>query len=213
MNRMLKTLGLALVAMLATSALAAQTASATGELFNSTVEPTTIDASSVGTQDFETVFGLFECKQVSLNATLAKKAVSEFKAVPTYSECTGPGGKGPTRVTQTSCFYVFTSSIPSGKTHAPFHLECTTAGDGIDIEIEILGKWRPCIFIPAQTPGTGVTYANNGKHIDATLTLTNIQYTETGTCGSETRTTGTYQGKITLKGTDANKNEATLSWK
>jgi hypothetical protein len=213
MNYKLKTLGLALVAVLAMSAMAAPMASAEGELFHSTVEPTTLDVSAIGGQDFEVITGIFECKQVVFDATLAKKTVSEFKAIPTYTECK-IGGKEPARVTQTSCYYVFTSSIPAGKTVAPTHIECSTAGDSIDLEIETAGKWRPCIDIPAQKPGGGATYAKNGNHLDITSKVTGIKYTLTGLCGGgETKEGGAFQGNVTVKGTDANKNEATLEWK
>jgi hypothetical protein len=71
----------------------------------------------------------------------------------------------------------------------------------------------PLHLHPAADAGDRRHLRQQRQNIDATLTLTDIQYTETGLCGSETRTTGAYQGKITLKGTDSSKNEATLSWK
>lgn len=214
MDRKLRLLALVFSALMTMSGVAASTAFAEGELFNSTVEPTTLTGSSIGSQDFEISIGLFECKQVSFKSTMAKKTASEVKVVPTYTECERIVGmeKAPARVTMTSCYYVFTSSIPAGKKQAPIHIECATAGDGIDLEYETLGKWRPCVDIPAQTPTGGTTYAANGNHLDVTAAVTGTAYSLTGLCGGGVGTGAAYSGKITVKGTDNNNNEATLTW-
>jgi hypothetical protein len=215
MKRKFKIFSLVLSAMFAVSAVAVPQAFAVGELFNSTVEPTTLTGTSVAGEDFETVAGLLECKKISFQTNGMKKTASEIKVVPTYSGCELKSKMETAQVLMTSCYYVFTSSIPAGKNHAPMHIECTSPGDAIDLQFEEGGKWRECIDIPAQTPTNGTTYKANGKHLDIAETMAGMKYTLTGTCGSGTFEGGTYAGKITLKGVEEKnpKNEATLTWK
>ena len=218
MSIKLKALGLALVAACAMSAIAASSASAAGEKFTSNREHTILSTSSINKQVFTTTAGTIECTEASVDeATMATGAESAITAKPTYNGCTGVigGSAVTTRITMTSCDYKFTSEVPAGKEHAEVHIECTTAGDEIDIEGKFLGVFVQCIKVPAQTPtGGGVTYENSGTdHIKIKATLTGIKYTEIGGCGSNTNVNdGTYSGEITVSGKGAAEGTATLSY-
>ena len=214
----LKVLGLALVAACAMSAMAATSASATGEKFTSDKTHTILSASAINNQVLTTTVGATECTEISFDeATMASTAVTEITAKPTYSGCvdTIGGSKVTARVNMTSCDYKFTSEIPAGKEHSQLHIECTTAGDEIDWEVKVLGVFVQCLKIPAQTPtGGGVTYANSGTdHIKMKFTVTGIKYTELGSCGNNTNVNdGTYEGEVTVSGKDTAGSTATLSY-
>ena len=219
MSIKLKALGLALVAACAISAIAASSASATGEKFTSNKEHTILSAAQVagGKQIFETTVGPLTCTEVSVDeATMATGVESVITAKPTYGGCTGEigGVTVTTRVTMTSCDYKFTSEVPAGKEHAEVHIECTTAGDEIDVEGKFLGVFLQCVKVPAQTPtGGGVVYTNSGTdHIKIKATVTGIKYTEMGSCGSGTANDGKYEGEVTVSGKDTEGNTATLSY-
>jgi hypothetical protein len=119
------------------------------------------------------------------------------------------------RVTMTTCGYILTSSIPFGKTQAPLHIDCTNSSDEIDIEYKDEEEiWRSCIMIPPGTPGGGgTTYANNGNHVDVTLSANNVTYTEAGGCGGAKPSTGVIKGQITMKAKDHKGNATKLEWK
>jgi hypothetical protein len=217
MNRKLKTLTLSFVAACGIGAVLAPAALGANELFRAAAEPWTVDGSALNNQAFETTADVFECAGVSLSGPEIKtKTPSEIRVVPNYTGCEAVGGGVPARVTMTTCGYVLTSSIPIGKTQATLHIDCTKPSDEIDIEFEEEGTgiWRSCIMIPPGTPGGGgTTYANNGNHVDVTLSLTNVTYTEAGFCGGAKPATGVIKGQITMKAKDHKGNATKLEWK
>ena len=216
MNRKLKTLTLSFVAACGIGAVLAPAALGMNELFRAAAEPWTVDGSAINNQAFETTAGVFECTAVSLSgAEIKTKTASEVRVVPSYTGCKIAGLGSTARVTMTTCGYVLTSSIPTGKTQATLHIDCTNPSDEIDIEFQDAeGFWRSCIMIPPGTPGGGGTsYANNGNHVDVTLLLTNVTYTEAGFCGGAKPATGVIKGQITMKAKDHKGNATKLEWK
>lgn len=221
--RNLKALGLALVAIFAMCAVAAQGASAE-DLFHSEVEHTILDARALNNQVFVTPVGSVECESLSVEATLSAKTVAEITAAPTYgkpnlpesehakTECKAniAGSLLDTRVTFTECHYLFTSATNATGHHIT-HVVCPT-GQEIHIEPFILGKYRKCFTIPTQTPtGGGVQMTNHGagatRDITLNATVEGIEYTKEGSCGTGTANDATYNGESTVTGTDTAGNQ------
>ena len=211
MSHKLKALGLALFAVLALSAVSASGASAAGELFHAETAHSTLDftqdgnGTTTGLQVFETTIeGALECTGVSGSATLTASTVTQVTATPVYSGC--KKGSLNTDVKMRSCDYLFTSEITP--THAQVHIQCATPGDHIQVNGTILGSEVACVKIPAQTPtGGGVTYHNIGsgttREVTITATVTGIEYTEVGACGSNTvANDGKYTGNVLVTGTN-----------
>lgn len=221
MNRKLKALGLAFVAAFAMSAVVASGASA-AETFHSDGHHTILDAESIGAagQVFKTTVDTLKCTGVSVDGTTNETETHELTATATYSGCSAVGLKLTTRVTMTTCDYKFTSTLVehTGQKHAEVHIECTNPEDEIDIEALFLGAYRQCVKVPPQTPTTpGVTYSNGGsgstEDIVVKATVEGIKYTEVGICGSNTvHNDGTYEGEVTVKGTDTEGNHTAIWW-
>jgi len=227
MNRMLKALGLAMFAVLALGAMTASGASAAGERFHSATEHTILDVtqdgtegSATGQQIFKTTAGELPCTGVEASVTLTAKTTSEITTTPTFTKCNKiEGGKeGLTlHMKMTSCDYLFTAE-KSG-THAPVHIQCSTPGDHIHINATFLGSEILCMTFPPQTPtGGGVVYHNvrsveNGpRTITIETTVTGIEYTEKGACGSAVANDGTWTGNFLVQGTNTNKEEVDCWW-
>jgi len=224
MNRKLKALGLALFAAFALSAMTASGASAAEE-FHSSEAHTILDVTQDGTegsitgqQIFETTVGKLSCTGVEASVTLTAKTLSEITAVPTYTKCNKieNGAEGlVTHVKFTSCDYLFTSK-KSG-THSQVHIQCSTPGDHIHVNATFLGSEVQCVTIPPQTPtGGGVTYHPVGSAPKRTLTIeatvTGIEYTEKGICGSAVANNGIYNGNVLVQGTNTNNEEIDIWW-
>lgn len=211
MNRKLKALGLALVASFAMSAVAASGASASGELFHAGQAHTILDAHG-GLQTFVTNPSTLTCTTVTADATTTVVTPSSITATDvTYSGCKNADNI-TTHVQMRSCDYLFTSEATP--THAPVHIQCSTAGDEIRINGTVLGAEVTCVRVPAQTPtGGGVTYSNvAGGDVKITATVTGIEYTVQGFCGSETVNNGTYNASVTVGGTDTVGNNVNVTW-
>ena len=210
-----KTFAVSFVATIAIGATMASVASASGEVFNFSVTHPTLDVSG-GTQTFEATNGKFTCNSVTGSATISGSSATEVTLVPAYTSCKKEEGT-VVHVRMKSCDYLLTSEVTS--THAQMHINCTTAGDEIQINATVLGTEVLCIKIPAQTPtGGGVTYTNVNKGsgtgtVTAKVTITGIEYTEVGACGSGTvANNGTYTAELTLQATDTSGNSKEAWW-
>jgi hypothetical protein len=193
MNRKIKTLGLALVAVFAFSALAS--ASASAALFNS-ADP--VDTVITGHSETDQVFvatATVTCTTGAFKGTQTGATSATLRIRPTYTNCSSSLG-GTTTVSTKGCDYVFNSNLTGN--HAPVDIECE-AGHNI-----IINNSLCTIYIGTQTDiGQGVTYTNiNSKKevtVNATATSININKKEGPFCflvGS----TGTYTGKAIVKG-------------
>ena len=213
MNRKLRTLGLALFAVLAVSATSAS--AAWGANFHSDGSPTTVTPAGNNTQVFQTTVDEFTCTTVGGSGTNTGTTTSEVTFKPTYSGCKGVNKGLNAHVDMMSCAYIITANLVGS--HAPVHVECSVAGDEITIQATIGGVKVPCLDIPAQTPtGGGLTYDNGTlsgvEDITATATITGITYTETGVCGSGETNNGSYTGQVTVTGENAEGEDTDIWW-
>ena len=201
MIRNLKVLGLALASVLAMAAVTASAASATPE-FHSAVEHTILTAEQVagveGEQKFNTPAGNVTCKKVIGKGTTTTKTTMSITAEDiTYKECKTKTifGEISVEVDFKGCDYKFTTATE------PVHIECP-AGSG---PITISGPGCT-ITVGAQTVSS-VSYVNTTpeggkKDIDIVPNVTNISGSATGAFCSKTGafTSGTYSGKVTVRG-------------
>jgi len=196
MTRYLKTLGLALVAALALTAVVASAASAAAQ-FHSEAENTTVEATQTSNHVFTTPAGKVTCKEMTATGTQAKKTDISITLVPVYKLCTTATIFGTINVNVDfatgKCEYTFTSET------GEVHIFCTNPGGVITIE------GPGCkITVPPQTVKKAV-YTNAAtvpKHITVTPEVSGIKSTATGAFCSSTgeSTTGTYTGTATAKG-------------
>jgi hypothetical protein len=176
-----KTLGLALVAVFALSAVVASAASAQ----KITVSPQT-NVTLTGTggeQKFVTGSGAeVKCAGVTTTVTGVNQEPAQITAVPAYTGCTITDG-GITREAQidmNGCAYVFTS------TGTIVHIECT-APNVIKVTAKIAGAFQECLDIHSQTPTTPnwtATNGTSGANMDFTIVsgVSGITYERTGSC-------------------------------
>ncbi len=214
MIRNLKVLGLALAAVFAMSAMAAQAAMASGERFHSDEDPTVITASNAGLGNHVfTAQGVpVECETATFAGTQTGSTAEEITVHPTYSNCSVIGV--PVTVVTTGCNYILYSetgeNTHTSTTDAPVKIECT---EGHELYFEA-AKCK----ITIETPQTvrGVTYSNEGtetskKDIRVTASTDTIKYVaentagigfKCGTLGIElgTHEDATYTGAVTAKG-------------
>ena len=195
MIRKFKTLGLAMVAVLAMSAFVASAAQAQ---YTASSYPTTATATSaLGNDVFTTEGGSVECAS-HFQGTLTE-ASSTLTVTPTYTSCKAFGFAHAT-VNMNGCAYVFhrTSATSSNAT-----VECP-AGKSITV---VAGNCE--IVIHAQGPLSSVATANSGNHVNAKANVGGITYTVTkdgflcpfNTTGETlpvTRTGGTYIQKAAV---------------
>jgi len=161
MTRKFKTLGLAIVAVLAMSAVVASAAQAQ---FTSNSYPTTITATSpLSNDDFKTEAGSVECAGHFTGE--ATEASSTQTVNASYSECRAFGFASAT-VAMNGCDYVFHSN-------GEVDLECS----GTNKVVITAGACE--IQIGTQTGLKSVALTNNGNHIDVKASVKGIAYTVT----------------------------------
>jgi hypothetical protein len=214
MIRNLKFLGLALVAVMAMSAMVASAASA--DLFNSEKENTTL----TGTQEkhleggvekndrFITAGGILECTSATYKGTQATKTSSTVTVAPTYSGCTFTGLAATVKTNE--CTYVF--SLIGATTTGQAEIKCPT-GKEITVEIGPEPTRRCIIHISAQIlSGFGFSISGAGTTRQITFTFNTgftVKYSQTGLSGSgacataDNQTTGKYIGAATVTGENA----------
>ncbi len=229
MIRNLKALGLAVVAVLALSAVAASAALAVPQF-----EVGTGAGNISGTKTSANVFTVAGGRTVTCEVITAKGSEtttsSTLTLTPLFSECHSvlAGVKVPATVTTNDCHILvhLTSLISAGLYLAHGDLTCEGTKD-IEIHVYPEGtkpsehstKTPLCQYtVKPQTGISKVELKNNAtgakKDIDATLTLSNIAYTRTtGTipnCGAAS-STATLSGTDTLKGEDGSGNPLDLA--
>jgi uncharacterized lipoprotein YehR (DUF1307 family) len=232
MTRNLKTLGLALVAALALSAVATAGASAQTHTFRTSAGQTAhLTAQATGDQVLKKSTNdtkEFVCKKMNIvqgTGTVVDSATS-ITAQPNYTECTAYKGANTTEgvitfTEFTSCHYDFknatTEGNPTGGKHANLAIKCTTPGDVIHLKVTALKI--PCVTIPEQEIKHAVTYTNitdpgTGKkaiEIDFTPHSIKSETPDTLACPDpEVHTDGTYVGSVVVTGfKDVNHTEPT----
>jgi len=222
MIRNYKALGLALVAMFALSAFAAQGASASPLTVENIVAGGNVFITGDqdgGTHVFKTIHGEVICKKATFSAKQATEAigatvgVTELTVTPDYKECTG--FFSPAHVFVNGCTYTFTTPTSTGggtvtwSGASQIHLVCPT-GKSIEITPTAFGVSVCTQFVAPQTPTSGHVKGKNvvpSTPMDATLeiALTGIHYTGNSAnnnppcTDSSTHTEATLTGNSTIK--------------
>lgn len=207
MMRNLKVLALALVAVLAMSAVAASTAPA--DAFTGEATPVTLTGSQEGSDVLTTTSGNTTCKEVRYTGTSAS-GVTTATVTPSYPEKTAIGeqncsGGLPSLVHTNGCVYLFHLGAA---TEGTVDINCP-AGKEITITAGYNVTTKCTIHIPPQTGLIKVNYSNTGsgntREIIVTTAITNLKYTHTkgsglGACTPGSGTTGSYNGKARITG-------------
>ncbi|HST68759.1 MAG TPA: hypothetical protein VLI94_03765 [Solirubrobacterales bacterium] len=178
MIRKFKTLGLALVAVLALSAVVASAAMAEGE-YTAGSYPASGTAHSAAKNDvFTTSGGTVECTS-SFAATLSEPS-NHLTVVPTYTNCVAFGFAHAT-VTMDGCDYTFETPVNTGtdKWNAPVEVVCPDTAGGRDEITITAGNCE--VRVPTQTPSghVGITLntAATPNDVSVQATITGIDYT------------------------------------
>lgn len=205
MTHSLKTLGLAFVAILALSAVAASSASAEYR-FTSSATNTDLTGEQTGIHKFTVVGQSVECQKATFTGTQTKAETNEVTITPAYAEC--KYGEKPAHVTMNGCHYLFTGATNSN--HGRVHLECPTTASPhkqhvVEIHVtEFSGASECTMTIPTQTDiAGGTTYTNNGLDVIVHATASSIDVDSHGpglACAAIGAATGTYTGTATLRG-------------
>ena len=219
--RNFKTLGLALVAALAMSAVVASAAQAGPAAITVEGGGTAIltGKQEAGTNTTFTRQGrTVTCHSESLEATVSNKATTAT-VTPKYSNCTS--SLGPATVTMNSCDYIFhlEGDATGGEDTwtATADLDCTTPGDKAYIHVyssttNHTNNVVLCTYEFEEQPGLGTIELTN-KSADATtpkdwitadIEVEGIDSKRTAgstlICGSENDTAGTLDGVAEIKG-------------
>jgi hypothetical protein len=222
MIRNFKALGLALVAVLAMSAVVASAAQATGKVTATEGGAVVLKGEQVGANTL-TVGGVrtVSCSEAKLEKALAagEQLTTVTNITAKYDSCTGNGETTAT-VNMTSCTYTLESTVNEGATgKGTAKIACSTAGDGIDVDIYEKGVAHEtakalCRYkIPAQTLGNQFVWHNRNvgtatEDIELTLsglsvgTVNVVAAKSAIACGKATGgvATGSYSGTVTVKG-------------
>ncbi len=225
MIRSLKTLGLALVAVLALSALVASAASAKPKLTpeNETDYPVVLKAHQKEgvTNQLDLEGGRsVKCGTATLEGTIANKAAaetSEVTATPTFAECTATilGNVTPATITINGCKFKLTADETTSGTIASegwevtgsVHIECE-AGKELEIHVwqtsakHLANETPICTYkVAPQTPTGDLDYRLTEKNAGGFGTSGDIKSTLTGVATTRTAGTITNCGAATQAGT------------
>jgi hypothetical protein len=208
MIRNFKALGLAVVAVLAMSAVVASAAQAVEFKAGAYPAALTAKAESLangGSQKFVTTAGTVTCDTVTGTATLSGPASSILTTTITYTDsaleaegkkdtCTGPLGSQPV-IEMNGCQYRFNVAgtvdivCPESKT------------------IVVNGGGLCTVKIGSQTGLSKVTYTTitegGIEKVTISPAVTNIKYSHSGLCGTGSGTTGSYTGNVIVSGTNS----------
>jgi len=221
--RNLKTLGLALVAVFAMSAVAASAAHATAASFSWDSGTTRLTGTAApiaegGTQKFTITAGALStsCDTVYATAEVSGTSASSITTIgsPTYTNtveekagekhtCTNNVG-GKVTVSTTNCNYRFNAgtTVTAGTSSGTVDIVCPAGSEGITVNSPGL-----CLIHIFAQNGLGPVNYNtmSGPPEDVTIEplVNNITYTHTGLCGNATKADGTYTGQVTVKGENA----------
>jgi hypothetical protein len=209
MIRNLKFLGLALVAVLAMSAVGAGAASA--DEFKAESAPLTLTAKQgEPTDTFSTHAGNVKCTTATYKGTQATTSATTIRVAPTYSGCTFVGLNST--ITTNGCEYLFHVPATAGVTTGTVDIVCTGSNEiTVTAPNPALGKAKCIVHVPPQTGLGVVTYSNLGagatREVKVSVKLTGLKYSQTagvaesGNCETkDNTTTGTYEGSATVTG-------------
>jgi hypothetical protein len=205
MNRMIKALGISLVAVFAMSAVTAQGAWAEEAEFVAAEYPAHIDATGETDQAFESSVGEFGCTQEEESPSLHGTAILEEPSPELTGEniehtnCHALDGVFPVTIETGGCHYQFTAGTKTvAASEGSLHIKCPE-GHQITITIFQFGSTTHhpfeliCeIHIPEQTPSGTVTFHNITENNKEALTAKaeglaiQAEITESSICEAET---------------------------
>jgi hypothetical protein len=175
-----KSIGLALVAVFAMSAVVASAASA--QKITTLGQTNVTLTGSGGEQKFTAGAAEVKCTGVTGTTTGVQNEQAEVTVAPVYTGCTltEAGVVSPAIVHMNGCAYVFTSS------GTVVHIECP-ANQVIKVTAKLGGVFVECLDIHAQTPTTPSYHLTNGTvdtKMDFTIvsTVSGVTYERTGLC-------------------------------
>jgi len=208
MIRNLKILGMAVVAVLAMSAVVASAASAQLGTFTAHEYPATITGEQTGTDVFTTVAGTVSCTHATYHGEAAGPQTS-LTITPTYSGCKAFGLFTAT-IDMNGCDYQFNRPT----TEEPFGngLYVGTVDIKCPVNTEITITTDVCrVTVPAQTGLSQITYKNTPTatptDVDVSVNISKkIKYTVDPNCATAaagTYTDGSYTGAATVDADNA----------
>ncbi len=218
MIRNLRVLGLAVMAVLAVSALWASVAAAhTPATFTSKSTNTTLTAEQENNQLFQAGGQQITCKEARFEATTSNQEVQEVTFQPKETTAkAGEVGYGActfgvkVQVKMNGCDYLFTANNQ-------VHIQCP-AGKEIEFEGSFIGI-KCLVKIPAQGPRSLVTYKNIGtgttEEITVEANVQGITYTAQGSGCKEQgeKQNGVYTGNAVATGeVDGNTTHTGIKW-
>lgn len=188
MARYLKTLGVAVVAVLAFSAVIASAASATNK-FHAAQTHTILKGSQTTQHVFKTNAGTVTCSTATFEGTQEAATQTQVTIAPNYNNCTAFGFIN-VPVHENGCHYLFTYDNTAHVTCPSKPIEVTAPGCNVTVD--------------DQTIGT-VDFNNNGtkQDVNVVATVTGIDYTQHDegiTCQGGFFTNGQYTGTTTVTG-------------
>lgn len=216
MSNKLKSLGLALVAVFALSAVVASSASAaaafTGDA-GATITGAQVSGTITGSvktgHEFTTKAGTIKCSTATFDGVATAAVSAEQTLAPTYSGCF-LGGVVPVHVKMNGCDYLFKGDTTVSTSTITVKTDVVCSGGG-PIIVEATGS--TCVItIPAQAGLGGIEAHNAGTagkmEIEATIDTTGIKYEVHGSCpNSPAQTTpftdGSYRGVAKLHSSGA----------
>jgi hypothetical protein len=213
MTRYLKTLGLALLATFAMSAVLASVASAANDEFKSEEAPTVLTGEQIQKNKFTLAGQAVECNTVTFQGMMTTTPVSEVTTVvPNLGGCSFGGTEAIFNAN--GCRLRFTGITDASGDAQVSIVDCNT-----DKSLEFDLKACKCILTAKEKGATdgnqvaeeGVRYTNDGTGTtrgvlaDGTIKLRVTSEPEPGqseniTCASLTNSTGTLDGTVTVTG-------------
>lgn len=180
----IRTIGLALVAIFAMSAVVASAAQAN---FTTGSDNTTLTGSG-GVQKFLIPGGEISCPSISGTVTGVPTTAVDITAVPVYpaTGCTltESGVSHEAKIDVEGCSFTFT-------TDGKVHILCP-AGKVIKVTLKVAGLFVECLDIHEQTPTTptvdyinGTNAATGKMDVEVKSTVEGITYERTGVCKKE----------------------------
>lgn len=175
---------LVLVAQVAATA----SASAAAAQFRAEEYPVSLTGKALATTKIVTKSGTLTCTGASFEGSAAG-AVTAIAVAPAYSGCQ-LNSIPQVKVNRNSCNQTFTNAAEAAPYAGTAGIECSKAGDAI----EVIVTGSNCVIkFGAQSSLSSVAYqnegSNRGRTIKATVSLSGLAYTATG---SECPATGTY---------------------
>jgi hypothetical protein len=196
-SRQLRLLGLALLAIVATSAVSASGAQA--GFFTPAAFPATITGAAVGAHQLTTNLGVMECAPTFHSKVTEVSA--EMTVAPTYGTSCAISGK-EVHVSNNGCDFVMHAGNTLGEDAVEGSMD-VACPQGSAIDFEITSNPVCHLTVPGQAGLNALTYTNQtgaAKDVDVDFALIQLVYRlDNGCPGPGIYANGTYAGVSTLK--------------